>query len=372
MGHKTALGTVRSALWTLLRLGSANCTGIRLMRISLLVPDLSANNLARTYPIAKVLERRHDIQVVGPLLWAGKGIYEPYRSEFDYTIVRHELRHPWDPVRAIRKITDAIDGDVVYAFKPVTTSLVPALLYRRRTGAPVVVDIEDWDAAHYFAAGPVGRLRQAAAAALCPLGPYHAGWRAAMERMVSWADDRTVASRFFQERFGGGHRLVHGTDTDVFDPARHVRQGIWQRGDEAVVLFTGVARPHKGVVDLANATAMLNGRARLVIVGPATEDVERVVAEHGDNVLHVGSLPHSDMPRLLAEADIVALPNHDVPYARGQVPLCGGPERRSGPPESRSRRLAVPLYMGGPGPCCGGGASHGVAVCRVGCYPPGG
>ena len=61
------------------------------MRIALVCPDVSSNSLVRMYPIAKVLARRHELQVLG--FEFGGGIFEPYRDEFDYeTIAARRMR----------------------------------------------------------------------------------------------------------------------------------------------------------------------------------------------------------------------------------------------------------------------------------------
>ena len=35
------------------------------MKISVLVPDISSNAMARTCPISKVLERDHEVEIIG-------------------------------------------------------------------------------------------------------------------------------------------------------------------------------------------------------------------------------------------------------------------------------------------------------------------
>jgi len=55
------------------------------MRIALLCLNVSSNALVRTDPIAKVLARRDQLQVLG-FRW-GDGVFQPYRDEFDCEIV---------------------------------------------------------------------------------------------------------------------------------------------------------------------------------------------------------------------------------------------------------------------------------------------
>ena len=52
------------------------------MKVSILVHDLSDNCVVRTYPIAKVLRRFFDIEVIGPVF--GKEVFPAYADEFSY------------------------------------------------------------------------------------------------------------------------------------------------------------------------------------------------------------------------------------------------------------------------------------------------
>ena len=51
------------------------------MKVTVLVWNLSANSIVRAYPIAKVLQRQHEVEVVGPVF--GSRVFEPYRDEFE-------------------------------------------------------------------------------------------------------------------------------------------------------------------------------------------------------------------------------------------------------------------------------------------------
>ena len=44
------------------------------MKISILTPDLSHNCLGRAYLLAKILQRRYEVEIVGPMF--GEGIWE--------------------------------------------------------------------------------------------------------------------------------------------------------------------------------------------------------------------------------------------------------------------------------------------------------
>jgi glycosyltransferase involved in cell wall biosynthesis len=287
--------------------------------VSLAVWNLANNCLVRSSPIAAVLAKRWDVQVVGPLLAPDEAVFAPYRDAFDYRIVRGQSSSFASRLSMLRELAAAMEGDVIYAFKPRVTSLLPALLCKRRRNVPVVLDIEDWEASDFFSSSLPRRVAKLGRGLARPLDPLLAEWSALMERAVSRVDKVTVASSFLQRRFGGV-RLSHGPDCAIFDPGRFPRKDLPGGDQTAQVLFTGTVVPHKGVEDLATAVASLDRRARLVIAGPSTPYLSSVLDVHGAAVQYVGERPHAEMPGLLTEAAIVAIPQRNTPYARAQIP----------------------------------------------------
>jgi hypothetical protein len=67
------------------------------MPIVLFCPNSSSNALVRTYPIAKVLARKHRIQVLGSRF--KDGIFPPYRDEFDYETRAARWMQAFDELR---------------------------------------------------------------------------------------------------------------------------------------------------------------------------------------------------------------------------------------------------------------------------------
>jgi len=290
------------------------------MKISCLVFDLSRNSIVRTYPIAKVLERHHEVEIIGPCF--GDGIFPPYRDEFVFRTVAGG-RYPRF-LGTIPKLLRHIEGDIVFAFKPRPTSFGIALLSRLCRHRPLILDIEDWEVADLWSSPRPGqRLRQL----LRLWDPNGLPYTWLLERMTGLAGEITVVSRFLQHKFGGTI-LYHGTDTGTFDPARFDRHALREKWgiapDETVVLFTGTLNPHKGVADLAGAVAGLpaSARVRLLLVGQegTAGYLSRVKQIGGDRVTHVGFQPHDTMPAFLALADLVTIPQRRTPFSQAQVP----------------------------------------------------
>ncbi len=284
------------------------------MKVSVLAFDLSDNATGRADLLARLLAPRYEVEVVGPRF--GDEIWRPAR---DGGVRYRALRGArWPRFAAtLPALARLADGDVLLASKPRPTSFGVALLARRQRRRPLILDIDDWELGFFYRAqfwGRVGRLLNVS-------NPNGLPWTWLAERLVRRADALTVASRFLAERFGGA-LVPHVRDTDAWAPERFDRTAARARlgvGDARVVMFLGTPRGHKGVDDLVDATAGLDG-ARLVLVGARTDSAAaRRWAERG-HVRVVGEIPFDDVPRYLVAADVVAVPQRATTDTLGQVP----------------------------------------------------
>lgn len=288
------------------------------MKISILVWDLSTHSIVRTYPIAKVLERHYQVEILGPIF--GNGIYEPYKDEFLYKPVKP--RKTWLPVMIphILRLVKKIEGDVIYAFKPMLTSYGVGLLAKLSKKLPLVLDIEDWDASFFYQLTLLGKIYHTASS----IYSVNSGvYIRLMERLTDLADQITVVSNFLQKRFGG-IKLPHGANCSIFDPQSFNKERIRENYDirhKKVILFSGTAYSHKGLEELIQAITLLKrDDIQLLIVGKRTEYLERLMENGSPYIRYLGLLPHANMPELLSLSDLVVLPQRDEPFAQAQVP----------------------------------------------------
>ncbi len=114
-------------------------------------------------------------------------------------------------------------------------------------------------------------------------------------------------------------RVPNGAEIEPFARARAERVGV-DRGD-VVIGFAGSMKPWHGVDDLLDAFARLREMrlpAQLVLAGHGPKETalrERVAATVGlrGSVEFLGSVPHEDMPGVLARFDIGAAPYQQSP-----------------------------------------------------------
>jgi len=284
------------------------------VKVSVLAFDLSDNATGRADLLARLLAPRFAVEVVGPRF--GDDLWPPARGGVIAYRVRPGARYPGFAARA-GELARLADGDVLLASKPRPTSYGIALLARRQRPRPLLLDIDDWELGFFYRSGFWGSVGRGVNLA----NPNGLPWTWAMERLVGRADAITVASRFLERRFGGT-LVPHVRDTDAWDPARFDRSASRAAlgvGDAPVVMFLGTPRGYKGVDDLVEAMAGV-ATARLVIVGAEPDHPTARRWAERSGVIVRGPVPFDDVPRYLAAADVVAVPQRATSDTLGQVP----------------------------------------------------
>jgi glycosyltransferase involved in cell wall biosynthesis len=290
------------------------------MKVSVLTPDLSHNCLGRAFVLAELLDRNFEIEIVGPTL--GDGVWSPLEGEYEYKKVDMN-KYIYNIPLKYGKISEKISGDIIYASKPRTTSYGYGLINAASKDRPLILDIDDWESgfiydqtgSHYMA-----YLKTSPTLASVDGLIY----MRLLEAAAPFADGITVSNNFLQNKFGG-EIIPHVRDVDKFDPGRYDTESIRNEfnlpKNRDLILFSGTPRRHKGVDDLIRAVETVDADVSLLIVG--AED-SKYVAElkslSGNKVIFRGQQPFDTLPKWIAIADIVAIPQKDTPSTRGQLP----------------------------------------------------
>lgn len=289
------------------------------MLVSVVCPNLSGNCLGRAYVLAQLIERNHEVEIIGPQLRGD--IWEPIKDEYDYKGVETGSRLYQFPL-GVPDLLTHISGDVIYASKPRTTSYGLSLLATVGRDRPLVLDIDDWETGFSYRHGKVKTYAKGIPRLLTMNSIYY---KRSLEALSGLADARTVSNRFLQDRFGGTI-IPHAKDTDELDPTRFdkadVRDELDLPSDDFLVMFSGTPRTHKGVDDLAKAVAEINrDDVRAVVVGAhESEYVDTVRTLGGDSIIVRGMQPFDEIPKWLAAADVIAIPQKDNHATWGQMP----------------------------------------------------
>lgn len=293
-------------------------------RVSFFVHDLAGNPIVRAAALARAVQRRYDVEIIG-FLHSGPEVYEPYRDLFVYKTMRVPI-DTFAVIRAIPSLAALATGDIVYACKPLMTSFVPALYAARSAGGrPLMLDIEDDEWVTPRVGWPAFLWQDVIK------GWRHAtAWKftRALHVAASSVDATTVSTRYLQRRYGGTI-VRHGPSEAEYDPGRPefadraACRRRWNLPERApLALFAGVPRPHKGFQILVDALIRQEALAWHVVVAgsPADSDFAAAATVLGPRFHHVGLQPNSRMPDLLAAVDAVPVPQLDVAFARSQLP----------------------------------------------------
>lgn len=301
------------------------------MKISILTPDLSHNCLGRAYLLAKMLQKHYEVEIIGPIF--GDGIWEPVADDKSMTYKPVKIRGRFKPYWQIKKLAKRIDGDVIYASKPLLTSFGIGLLKKVSKKRPLILDIDDWQMGfmkeNYSNLSFTHRFYYLATSALYfyNMGSY---WNNLFGEKLSYlANEITVSNNFLKEKFGGTI-VWHGRDTDAFDSKKFdknlIREKYKIEKTKKVVMLFGSPRPYKGVEDLINALdSIKNHDVVLVIVGIDknyySQNLVKIGKEMlGDRFRGFGLQPFEKVPEFLAMADIVVIPQKKNFATVGQVP----------------------------------------------------
>ncbi|MBB4634523.1 glycosyltransferase family 4 protein [Longimicrobium terrae] len=290
-------------------------------RVTLLVNDLAGNALARAIPLARALSVEYEVELAG-LLLSGPEVYAPYRGLFPVHAIRCSPALP-AVLAAAPRLAALATGDLLYACKPLASTLLPARLAARRTGAPVLLDVEDDEWSARAVNTPAPGLRGVAQR----VRDTHRFKARLFHPLTFGIAGVTVSTRALQRRHGGT-LLRHGPDESRFDPdlpgladRARLRRELGLPAEGRLAVFAGVPRPHKGWDVLLRALG--NPAAAewsLVTAGPEGAEHARARALLGGRFHSLGMLPNEAMPRLLAAADAVPIAQRDEAYARAQLP----------------------------------------------------
>ncbi|MDB9526888.1 glycosyltransferase family 4 protein [Oscillatoria sp. CS-180] len=303
-------------------------------RISILVSDLSSkgagrwSGAVRPFLLAKAIQQAgYTPEIIG---FSHETSLKGTSDDIPIRIIPLQQGvHLW---RSARQMLRSLTGDLIYAYKLKPGSFGLALLHRQRHHKPLLLDIDDWELSWH--GGDSWRYRptpkqlfrdtfKTGGALRNPEHPLYLQW---MEKWTDRADHITTHNLFLQNRFGGTY-LPNGKDTELFDPDQYdpeTCRAALGLSDYRVLMFPGAPRPYKGVEDVLTALDRLNQPdLRLVIVGGSPyDDYDKHLRQRwGRWLIQLPKAKYEDMPRHIAAAHIVVVPQRDDPATRAQFPL---------------------------------------------------
>lgn len=306
------------------------------MKISILVSDLSSagagrwgGGSVRSFLLAQALQTlNHQVEILG-FVFGPEAAVIP-QSEILVSQVTG-YNYPKFLVSA-SQILKKLDGDIIYAMRPKPTTFGLALLQNLKTHQPVILDIDDWELSWYGGEKwqynfslkqlyrdifkPDGAFRQ----------PDHPFYLKKIEGMSHKANAITIHTKFLQDKFGGTY-VPNGKDTELFNPNLYdpeASRAFYGLSEYRILMFPGAPRPYKGVEDVLTALEILNEPdIKIVIVGGSPyDDYDAQLSEKwGRWIIKLPKFPPAEMPKVVAAAHIVVVPQRNTPAALAQFPL---------------------------------------------------
>ncbi|MHA1222217.1 MAG: glycosyltransferase family 4 protein [Candidatus Heimdallarchaeaceae archaeon] len=300
------------------------------MKVSILTPDLSGNCLGRAWVLAKLLKNDFEVEILGPIF--KNGIWEPLKDVKDIKIT--ELPKP--SLRNIFKfkseIKKRINGNLIYASKPLFTSFGFGLISKKYNKVPVILDIDDWQMG--FVKGSTQKLKFLALMKFLVLSLFSFikpsnYWNSLIyEKLISQADEITVSNTFLQKKFGGTI-IPHCRDPEELNPMKYTGEKIRKKynlKNKKVVSFIGTPTKYKGVEDIIEALALIeDDDLYFMIVGLKDVSYHNYIKSLGKEKLGNRFIPLPPqsfvlLPELLAASDIVVIPQRERFETIGQLP----------------------------------------------------
>ena len=248
--------------------------------------------------------------------WKGVDVHRPRFTALPFTRGRH---HAAALERALVPVLDAICAD--FAFDVIDASFFfpdgpAAVALGKRYGVPVSIKARGADIHHWGTASSTAASVRGAGQGAAGLLAVSAAMKADM-----------VAMGLPAERIG-----VHytGVDQDRFRPLDRAtaKSAVGIAGP--LVVSVGALIPRKGHDIVIDAVAALPGVTLLIAgEGPERAALQARIARYGiaDRVRLLGAVPHGDLPRLIAAADVSALASGSEGLANAWVEslACGTP-----------------------------------------------
>lgn len=320
-------------------------------KISILSTNLSTNCTNRCLRLAQALQPHYRVELIGPTFGvgtlAGEGLWPPLAGvDIPVRSVRGDRLPQFLP--EIGKLLQLCDGDLLLACKPRFPSYGVALLKRRLSGKPVVLDIDDDELAMTLPGKNAAWYRK-----LLHTEAYlHTRWT---HRLHDRADAKLVVSENFRQRYGGV-LVPHPMDGREIDPARYdcaqIRAELGITPQHVVLGFMGTPNPHKGI-DLILAALERIDRPELIalVVGAAPSDpyVNKLASQYGERLKLLPMQPIARIPYFLASMDLVTLPQRAGAETWGQMPAKLTDAMAMAKPILAAGTADIPSYLEGRG-----------------------
>lgn len=292
--------------------------------------ELAHNAAGRAHTLAEIYRAFAEVEIVGSIFpsW-GREVWEPMRETS--IAVKAFIAEPNRFIEQSMALVAANPADIVHLSKPRGPNIIFGMLYKLLWQARVILDIDDEELSFVHAQTPHMLASYLAQHGVLPALDQlpHNDWTRLAVGLVHEFDAVTVANIALQRRYGG-KIIGHARDPQVLTPSIELRQASRKAygigPDQKVVLFAGTPRPHKGLLEVAQAIQSLR-RSDILFVCAGSFDAHsesfkgQLQAVEGVNYLFLENQALAALPRILAIADCcVLMQDLSHAYTSFQIP----------------------------------------------------
>lgn len=296
-------------------------------RAAVVAWDLSHNPAGRALVLYRLLEKDYTVDLIGPL-WSrfGKGLWQPLRN-LGLNVRSFLCADIESFVPKAEFIAHEKTYDLVYVSKPRLPSLFIGKLISLNSQCPLIVDVDDYELSFFSneSYANVEEILENPEAALRE--PYEELATRYCQSLVSAADAVTVSNIALKRKFGG-QLIRHARDESEYSNLAQMRESGRIRlnvaEDAYLLLFVGTPRPHKGILEVAQAIYEINDPGIVFhVVGTISDQGFRNKLKQYDcpQIVFHNNCDFSELPELIAAADLVPLiqdVNHSI--SQFQIP----------------------------------------------------
>lgn len=304
--------------------------------VCVLAPNLAAGGMTRAYMIANVIQHiGYPVRIVG---------YLPQESSI-YPIPPSNLHVEAVTVSSyaglLCKLVRILNDDIVYAIKPRANSFGAALFTRMIRRHRLILDVDDWEPYfyksnfHQLYLNKWKKIIHSDFLSTIRLMYFSNSFKYSNSTMnlhrlhqkVGTVDAVTANTRFLQRKYNTFY-LPSLKDTSKFDPNRFdekAARAALGLGEFKVLMFPGTPVIHKGLEDVLVAIEKIGQpNIRLVIVGGRDEGnsyTNKLLDRWNKWIIRLPKTSSDDMPRVIAAAHAIVLPQRDTLAGQAQFPM---------------------------------------------------
>lgn len=273
------------------------------MKIVMLCPMINSSSFITTYPFAKILSKKHEVKIVGPIF--GK---EPYIKDknLNFEFIEPLIKKPiqiafMSLIKKNYKKIKNMDFDVIHAFKLLPHTAPVAAKLKKELGKKFVLSIDDYDVK-----SPKNLIKKYILKK--------------SEKSYLSADAIIVSSRFLEKIYGG--KVIYQVANESIFMRKHSKKNIIKKynlENKKVIIHAGTFYEHKGIDILIRAVQKLNRKdVKLLLIGNGNIEKYKKIA--GPETIFVGKVSIEEIPKYISCADIYVIPTKNTEYARAEIP----------------------------------------------------